>query len=231
MMAILPLRAGSKGLPNKNLLPIAGKPLFRHTLEQALRTVGRCAITTDIPDLLRADAPEGCTVIQRPVELAGDRTPMDPVLSHLFDQLEQTGPLPATAVLLQATSPLRLDKDISAAIDLHATGRFELVLSVTDADSGILKYGFLNKGRFSAVAEPEYCFQNRQALPKVVRPNGAVYVFSPASFRRNGGLATRSIGAVPMPQARSIDIDSEDDLKAAEAILRHLPAASQRRAV
>jgi len=230
-LAILPLRAGSKGLAKKNLRPIAGKPLYRHTLDQALRTVGRCAITTDIPELLSGEVPDGCIVIERPEELAGDRTPINPVLAHMFEQLESAGELPETAVLLQATSPLRLDDDVRAAIDLYEKGDFELVMSVTSADSGILKYGFLDGGRFDAVARPEYCFENRQDLPQVVRPNGAVYVFSPETFRRNGGLATQSIGAVEMPVARSIDIDDEDDLKAAEAILRQLSAASQRKAV
>ena len=231
-LAILPLRAGSKGLAHKNLLPIAGKPLYRHTLEQALRVVGKCVITTDIRELLDAEAPEGCILVERPADLAGDRTPMNPVLAHVFDQLERDGILSETAVLMQATSPLRRDEDIRAAIDLHAGGDFDLVMSVTAADSGILKYGFLEGGRFEAVSRSEYCFENRQELPRVVRPNGAVYVFSPETFRVNGGLATDSIGAVEMPEARSIDIDSEADLKAAEEILlRSRSAISFREAV
>jgi CMP-N,N'-diacetyllegionaminic acid synthase len=230
-LAILPLRAGSKGLPNKNLRPIAGKPLYRHTLDQALRTVGRCAITTDIPELLNGKIPEGCVAIERPAELAGDSTPINPVLTHLFDQLERVGELPGTVVLVQATSPLRLDDDVRAAIDLYERGDFELVMSVTSADSGILKYGYLDDGRFDAVARPEYCFENRQDLPKIVRPNGAVYVFSPEVFRRNGGLATKSIGAVEMPEDRSIDIDDEADMKAAEALLLRSAATPHREAV
>lgn len=218
-LAILPLRAGSKGLPGKNLLPVAGKPLYRHTLDQALRTVGRCVVTTDIPEILNADLPEGCIVLPRPACLADDKTPMAPVLLHVFEQLERTGLLAETTVLLQATSPLRRDKDVLAAIDLHAKGEFDLVMSVTTADSGILKYGFLEGGRFEAVARPEYCFQNRQDLARVVRPNGAVYVFSTQLFRRNGGFPTRSIGATEMPQVRSIDIDGEADLRATEEIL------------
>lgn len=218
-LAILPLRAGSKGLPRKNLVPIAGKPLYRHTLDQALRTVGRCAITTDIPEILNADAPEGCIVIPRPAYLADDKTPMAPVLLHLFDQLERIGRLPDTVILMQATSPLRRDEDVVAALDLHAKKGFELVMSVTNADPSILKYGFLRGGRFEPVSQPEYCFQNRQALPQIVRPNGAVYVFSPQLFRQSGGFPTRSIGATEMPQAFSIDIDREADLRAAEDML------------
>lgn len=228
-LAILPLRAGSKGLPGKNLLPIAGKPLYRHTLDQALRTVGRCAISTDIPEILNGDAPEGCIVLPRPAHLADDKTGMAPVLLHVFDQLERTGLLPETTVLMQATSPLRRDEDVFAAINRHAEGGFDLVMSVTSADSGILKYGFLKGGRFEAVSRPEYCFQNRQELAQVVRPNGAVYVFSTPVFRRNVGFPTRSIGAIEMPQTLSIDIDGEADLRAAEAILLRSSRALERR--
>lgn len=231
ILAILPLRAGSKGLAKKNLLPLAGKPLYRHTLDQALRVVGRCVITTDIAEILDAEPPEGCTVIERPAELAADGTPMDPVLLHLFDTLERDGALPGTAVLLQATSPLRRDEDIRAAIDLHAGGAFELVMTVTEADSSILKYGFLRDGRFEAVSKPDYCFENRQDLPQVIRPNGAVYVFSPEVFRANGGMSIRSIGAAMMPEHLSIDIDSEADLKAAEEVLLRTRPPSYREAV
>ena len=224
-IAILPLRAGSKGLPGKNMRPLAGKPLYHHTLDQALRTVGRCLVTTDIAELLDAEVPNGCVLLTRPPHLATDRTPMASVLTHVFDELERSGPLPKTAVLMQATSPLRRDEDIEAAVDLHAKGSFDLVMSVTATDSGILKYGTIDGGRFEAVSRPEFCFQNRQDLPRVVRPNGAVYVFSPAAFRRNGGFPTRSIGAVEMPSERSLDIDSDTDLNAAEEALRRVRAA------
>ncbi|HWK65761.1 MAG TPA: acylneuraminate cytidylyltransferase family protein [Rhizobiaceae bacterium] len=228
-LAILPLRAGSKGLPGKNLLPVAGKPLYRHTLDQALRTVGRCAITTDIPEILDADLPEGSIVVPRPACLADDKTPMAPVLLHAFEQLERMGLLADTAVLMQATSPLRRDEDVLAAVDLHAKGEFDLVMSVTTADSGILKYGFLRGGRFEAVSKPEYCFQNRQDLARVVRPNGAVYVFSTRLFRRNGGFPTGSIGAIEIPQALSIDIDGAADLRAAEESLLRTAYAMEHR--
>ena len=218
IMAAIPLRAGSKGLPNKNLLPLDGKPLYRHAVDQALRVVGQCVITTDIAELHKAEMPKGCMVVERPEALAQDTTPMTPVLSHLFNELEQSDALPETVVLLQATSPLRSDEDVQGAIDLYAQGNNELVMSVTETDAGVLKYGFINDGQFTAVSRPEYCFYNRQSLPDLVRPNGAVYVFSPQVFRKNGGLSTSSIGAVEMPQSRSIDIDSAADMNLAEVM-------------
>lgn len=217
--AILPLRAGSKGLPGKNLHPIAGKPLYRHTLDQALEVTGRCIISTDIADVLTAALPKGCRLVPRPAHLAGDDTPMAPVLVHVFEQMHEQDALPETAVLLQATSPLRRNEDIHKAIALFEQGGFELVMSVVKTDPCILKYGFADDNRFAPVADPEFCFANRQSLPEIVRPNGAVYVFSPHRFMETRSLATRSIGMVEMPATRSIDIDTLADLNAAEAHL------------
>ena len=228
-VAILPLRNGSKGLPRKNLRLLSGKPLYQHTLDQAVRTIGQCLITTDIPEIISADTPNAATVIQRPLELAEDITPMTPVLFHLFEHLQQAClKLPDVAVLLQATSPLRSDDDIREAISLYAKGDFDLVMSVTRSDSTLLKHGILDDGKFIPVSDPAHCFANRQQLPKTVRPNGAIYVFSPKTFLRNGGFASANIGAMEMPENRSIDIDNSADLIHAETIIsdQHLQIAS-----
>ncbi|MFD1913521.1 cytidylyltransferase domain-containing protein [Halodurantibacterium flavum] len=215
LVAIVPVRGGSKGLPGKNTRLLAGKPLYRHALDQGLALGARCILTTDIPDLLATDHGPGVTALARPAELARDDTPMDPVLDHAMRSFDGT----ATVVLLQATSPLRAPDDIRAAITLHAGGAFDLVMTVTETSSTILKYGMMRDGAFQPVAGADYCFMNRQALPPVYRPNGAVYVFDADWFRRNGRLATDRIGAVEMPAARAQDIDTEEDFRRAEATL------------
>ena len=220
-IAILPLRAGSKGLPGKNIRPLNGIPLYRHTLDQALRAVGRCVITTDIPEILTADLPDKCMVISRPPHLAQDTTTMEEVLFHVFEYLETSKILPEMAVLLQATSPLRRDKDIHDAIYRYQSGQDELVMSVTPTDPKFLKYGFLKDGKFNPVSCNQYCFENRQNLPDMVRPNGAVYVFSPEDFRKNRGLTTDKIGAVEMPESVSCDIDTEADFLTVERIFKN----------
>lgn len=219
-LPIIPLRNGSKGLPDKNILTLAGKPLYRHAVDQALRLFEQCVISTDIPQVLDAKLPDGCLVLKRPVELAQDDTQMDQVLDHVFDQLERRDGLPKAAVLLQATSPLRQDSDITKAFELFKTGKFELIMSVTKTDATFLKYGSVDQfGTFHPVGKAEYCFTNRQALPQMVKPNGAFYVFDPKVFRKNNGLATQSIGATEMDAIHSHDIDNEHDFKIAAEIL------------
>ncbi len=162
-------------------------------------------ITTDIPEVLWAELPTQVTLVERPPELAGDTVPMAPVLQHALHTADCHG----TVVLLQATSPLRLPSDIEAALAVFAGGYFELVMSVTSADRGVLKWGTLRGNRFQPLSDPAHCFANRQSLPPVVRPNGALYVLNAERFVASGSFVSERIGVVEMPAERSQDIDSE----------------------
>lgn len=214
--AVVPLRAGSKGLPGKNTRLLAGKPLYRHAVDEALAAgARRVVITTDIAEVLQAPQPHGVILVQRPADLAGDDVPMAPVLVHAI----QTAGVQGTVVLLQATSPLRRSSDIRAALAVFATGAHELVMSVTEADRGVLKWGILDGDRFRPVSDPAYCFSNRQSLPPVVRPNGAVYVVDAAGFVARGSFVTDRIGFIEMSAERSQDIDNLQDFERCEALL------------
>ncbi len=215
--AVIPLRAGSRGLPSKNILPLAGKPLYRHALDQALAAgAARVVITTDMPDVLWAELPAEVTLVERPAELAGDHVPMAPVLQHALETADVHG----TVVLLQATSPLRTPADIQSALGVFSGGYFELVMSVTEADRGVLKWGTLRGNRFQPLSDPAHCFANRQSLPAVVRPNGAIYVLDADWFGPRGSFVSERIGVLPMPVDRSLDIDSLEDFQRCEALLK-----------
>lgn len=216
-VALIPLRAGSKGLPGKNVRPLAGRPLYRHSIEQAhAACIDRVLISTDIEEVLSADFEDGVTALRRPAELASDTASINAVLRHF---LRESLKGPATVVLLQATAPLRNAVDIAAALALHARGGFDVVMSTTFADRGVLKWGQADGDRFLSLSEPEYCFTNRAELPPVFRPNGAVFVFDADWFRAAGTLAAGRIGMTVMPPERSLDIDQQSDFDAVEARL------------
>lgn len=215
--AVIPLRAGSKGLPGKNTRLLAGKPLYRHAVDAALHAgATRVVISTDIPEVLSAELPKRVQVLRRPAELAGDAVPMAPVLVHAIQSVGIQG----TLVLLQATSPLRQAADIEASLAVYASRAHELVMSVTPADRGVLKWGLIEGDRFRPIADPAYCFVNRQSLPAVVRPNGAVYVVDAAWFLARGSFVTDRIGVIEMNSERSQDIDTLQDFERCEALLR-----------
>lgn len=214
--AVIPLRAGSKGLPGKNTRMLAGKPLYRHAVDEALAAgAGRVLITTDITELATAAMPAGVEVIQRPLELATDTVPMAPVLLHALTASRCMG----TAVLLQATSPLRRASDIRAALAVYQRGAHDLVMSVTPADRGVLKWGLLDGDRFRPLSDPAHCFANRQSLPPVVRPNGAIYVLDAAWFVARGNFVSDRIGVLEMDDEHSLDIDTRADFDRCEAAL------------
>ena len=215
ILAVVPVRAGSKGLSNKNIRDLNGKPLFLHAVAQALRTVGSVLLSTDIPEIANMPMPRGCSVLWRPDNLADDDTPMESVIAHAITEQKLLG---YTLVLLQATSPLRSDSDIQRAIELFKFGNYDLVMTVTEKDKSVLKYGTLSDGRYIPISNPENCFKNRQNLPAVYGPNGAVYVFGADSFAVYGGFPSRRIGVLEVPFERSIDIDSEDDFRLVERI-------------
>ena len=216
LVVVVPVRGGSKGLPGKNLRALAGVPLWERAVAQGRQVGAEVLVTTDITDILSRDSMPGLTLLDRPAELARDDTPMAPVLLHALAHIEGQ----ARIVLLQATSPLRSVDDIRAAVALHESGAFDLVKTVTPTDPGVLKYGRMDGDRFVPLADPAFCFSNRQSLPPVMRPNGAAYVFDKDWFLANGGFVTDRIGAVVMPEDRAQDIDTAEDFARAEAILR-----------
>ena len=216
IIAIVPVRGGSKGLPGKNVRLLAGEPLYLRAVKQALRLADYCVISTDIPEILQMRAPERTQLLERPPELSKDQTVMVDVVADVIDRLNLKD---ETLLLLQATSPLRSDEDIRTVLRLHATGGYDTVLTVTQAESEVLKYGTLEDGEYRPLSDPLLCFDNRQNLPNVYRHNGAAYAFNAQMFRASLGFPHEKIGAVVMPADRSYDIDTQADFDAAAQYL------------
>lgn len=213
-LAFLPLRAGSRGLANKNIRQFGGRPLFQHAIDQGVRCCGSCVVSTDIAQVLQLASQENVRLHSRPKEFARDDSGMDVVLADAISSLGLHG---KAIVLLQATSPLRQDATILEAMRRHATGQYDLVMSLTPAEKSVSKWGYVNDDWFEPLSQVEHCFMNRQALPDVYRPTGAVYVFSADWFMQRRSLATDKIGAVIMSPEQSLDIDTIEDFERAEA--------------
>lgn len=215
--AIIPLRAGSKGLPKKNIRMLVGKPLYMHAVDVALEAgASRIIITTDIEELFTVELDSRVVVIKRPSELCDDAVPMAPVVLHAIEHAVISGPV----VLLQATSPLRQACDLHSALDALSCGPFDLVMSVTDADPSVLKWGkVLADGTYAPISNPEFCFSNRQSLGLLYKPNGAIYAMHAEWFYENKGFVTEKMGAIIMPSSRSVDIDGLADFQLCEKYL------------
>lgn len=224
IVTLIPARAGSKGVAGKNIRPLAGKPLYRHAVDQAREAgLSDIFITTDIEKILSADLPDGTKAIRRAPGLTGDNTPMAAVIANF---LQTTVPHPATIVLLQPTTPLRQAQQIKEAIDHYHANGTSMLQSVCKTSSSILKSGTIENGTYKAMRSNKNCFQNRQSLPDVYAPNGAIYVFDADRFRAQNDFYSDRIVPYLMDETSSIDIDIETDFQHCEALLNQRSAAS-----
>lgn len=217
VIALVPARAGSKGLPGKNIRDLCGKPLYGHSVDAALEAgISKVYISTDIEEIFSHSLPSGVSVVRRPPELARDTTTMAEVLLEFLHSTHCGG---GTVVLLQPTSPLRRPDHVRAGLRLFSDGDCSLVMSVCEADAGVLKWGQIAGDRFQTLSDPRFCFANRQSLPPVYRPNGALYVFDADTFRSNRDFSAASIKVVQMSKEESLDVDKLDDFRKCEAAI------------
>lgn len=224
-VAIIPARAGSKGLPGKNVRSLDGQPLIAWSVRAALasRYIDRVVVSSNDRQAIEAAMAAGADVpFVRPDELAADDTASEPVILHALDQLALDQPECQydVVVLLQPTSPLRRTEDIDGCLErLEATGA-PAVLSVTlSPKSPFWMLNMDEAGRLSRMFETTAT--RRQDLPPAWLPNGAVYAARIDWFRHNGGFLGPGTLGYAMPAERSIDIDTALDFAMAEYLMRH----------
>lgn len=214
VLALVPARGGSKGIPRKNLAPVAGKPLLAWTLEcaAAARSLTRIVVSTDDGEI--AAAASGAEVLRRPPELATDETTMLDVVRHALAAL---GP-PDVLVLLQPTSPLRRPEDVDGAVELLVQSGADSVVTVVEVPHGFAPGSLLqlDGDRVVPLGIPA---TRRQDKPVVYARNGpAVLALRPE--RLGDDLYGADVRGHPMPQERSLDVDTPYDLKLADLLLR-----------
>lgn len=223
VMAIIPARGGSKGVPRKNLVQIAGRPLIAWTIEAALNcsAVTETWVSTEDDEIADVARALGAGVIARPSELAGDRSSSSDVVRHaLLARRDMAAPAPEIFALLQPTSPLRTARHLDDALALFR-GEVRSVISVCPVDHHPLKMLIETaNGRLVPVGEPEDLERPRQALPPAFRQNGAIYVMRAEDFLAGeGGFLVQPMAPYRMPVRDSIDIDTLADVEAAASLL------------
>lgn len=216
VLALIPARGGSKGLPGKNVRAAAGRPLLAWSVEAAResRCVDRLVLSSDDDAIIAAARACGCEVpFLRPAALASDTATTIDVVMHALDAL----PGYDLIVLLQPTSPLRTAADIDAACERLASSGAPACVSVSLVDqSPYWMYRLVNNQGLVPVVEAPPGLDRRQDLPAVYTLNGAVYVADTTWLRQTRTFVTRETVAHVMPGERSIDIDTLADFDAFE---------------
>ncbi len=226
VLALIPARGGSKGLPRKNVLPLAGRPLIAHSIGQALeaRTITRTVVSTDDAEIAEAARSAGAEVpFARPAELAGDLSTDLEVFRHALETLAGEGYEPELVVHLRPTNPLRRAGRIDEAVALLAADpEADSLRSVSKPTQTPYKMWRL-QGSYLVPLLPlpgvEAVNMPRQALPEVWSHDGYVDVVRPRTVLELGSMT----GARVLPfyvDEPVVDVDSADDLRRAEELLR-----------
>ena len=219
VLAIIPARGGSKGVPRKNVKILAGKPLISWTIEEAKKSkyIDRLILSSDDEEIIRVAKRWGCEVpFVRPKELAQDDTPgIEPVL-HALSEL--TGY--KFVLLLQPTSPFRTVEDIDVAIEACLKNNADTCVSVSKVEkSPYWMYEVDEYKVMKPLLNPEQIYNSRQLLPTIYSLNGAIYLSSCDWLRKDKRFINDKTFPYIMPVNRSIDIDSELDFIVAECLM------------
>jgi N-acylneuraminate cytidylyltransferase len=228
VLAVVPARGGSKGLPGKNIRPLAGVPLLVHSLRAAALTPGvsRCVVSTDSEEIAEIAKRHGGDVpFLRPAELAGDTTPTGPVLAHALAAAEEDGSTYDAVLLLEPTSPCRSPERMGAAIaqllsDEHVDG----VVSVSEPTFNPIAVGVREEpdGTLRRYSPAAAGMTRRQDAPTFLRLNGNFYVWKSDFIRRlqRSWLDEGVHRGFEIPEKEAFSIDDEYEFELIEALVR-----------
>jgi len=230
VLAVIPARGGSKGLPRKNIRPLWGLPLIAHSVRAATLTpeVTRCVVTTDsaeIADVVRAHGGEAPFL--RPTELAADDTPMAPVVRHALEWVEHDEGRPYDAVLLlDPTSPARVPSQLAEAVRrLTTTPTLDGVISVSEPTFNPVWVGVRpddqRDGALSRFFPGGAGVTRRQDVGRFLRINGNFYLWRAAFVRRleASWFDEGTHAGLEIPEAQAFSIDDDYEFRLIEALV------------
>jgi len=219
VLAVIPARGGSKRLPQKNILPLAGKPLIKWTIEASLysRYIDKVVVSSDDEEILKISVNAGAEIIRRPKELAIDEASSFSVVEHVLSELEYN---PDYLALMQPTSPLRNNKHIDEAIELLISKKVDAVISVCETEHSPLWMNTLPKnGSMNQFIKTKFKELRSQDLPIYYRLNGAIYLSEIHSLITNRSFWGDQTKAYIMPKKKSIDIDTSIDFELCKILI------------
>lgn len=228
VIAVIPARGGSKGIPRKNLAIIAGRPLIAYAIDAAIKAnyIDRVVVSTEDREIANIAEDLGAEVpFIRPVELADDVAPMIGTLSHAQACLESMGEEIEALVLLQPTSPLRTSRHIDEAVALFRSTSATSVVSVTEVPHHFTPTSVMrisSQGNLCPFLDGVAPITRRQDKPRLYARNGPAVLVCDSETLRSGELYGENCLPYVMSIEDSLDIDTPHDLCVAERILTDL---------
>lgn len=219
---IIPARAGSKGIPHKNLIELCGKPLIAWTVLQALRAdcVSDVYVSTDGEEIATVSEQNGAKVIWRPESLSGDLASSESALEHAIGEIQKSNSF-ENVIFLQATSPLRTRNDIDQAYNVFLKGGYDSLFSMAVMDD----YTLWSKDAKGEMQSISFDYRNRgrrQDRTPVFLENGSIYIFRKKLLMENHNRIGGKIGMYEMPFIHSFEIDSVSEVEICEHYLNKI---------
>ena len=220
ILCVIPVRGGSKGVPGKNLRPVAGRPLVTWSIAHALGSVTpmRVIVSTDSEEIATVAREAGAEVpFLRPAELATDTAPTEPTIVHAIRWVREQGWEPDLVVLLQATSPIRSADSIDRAIaQILAEGADSLV-GVVPSSPFLWRRGRPPVAQYPVDARPRRQDMTEDVIP--LRETGSLYVTRTRIYDEQSNRLGGTVSLFVMHEQEGLDIDTEVDLIIADSIL------------
>lgn len=224
ILALIPARGGSKGIKDKNIIFLAGKPLIAYSIEAAKysKYIDDIIVTTDSEKIAEISKQYGASVpFMRPAELAADTSKTIDAVLHAIQTLKTMGKEYDVLILLQPTQPLRTNKDIDEAIEIYYQNKEEGLVSVSPVDdSPLLIRSISNDGKLlNLLSQNSTC--RRQDMPEYYKVNGCIYINKIDEIDKNTSFNDNKVPFI-MRKEHSVDIDELSDLWMAEYYLQNL---------
>lgn len=233
VVALICARGGSKGLPGKNIRPLAGRPLIAWSIVQAraVRRIGRIIVSTDSEQIAVVAREAGAEVpFMRPADLARDDSPEWLTWRHALNCLRQSGgAYPDALIVVPATAPLRTSADLESCLDEYEKGGADAIITVTNAHRSPY-FNMVKRqpdGTVGLVIPPQGSIIRRQDAPVVYDMTTVAYVTSPVFVMTRNGIFDGRVRQVYIPPERAVDIDTLLDFRIAECLASKEPDSSE----
>tara|TARA_B100001750_G_C15230068_1_gene457637 strand:- start:15 stop:701 length:687 start_codon:yes stop_codon:yes gene_type:complete len=216
IIAIIPARGGSKGIPKKNIINFLGKPLMVHSIDYAKSSnlISDIYLSTDDSDIAKIGLDNGAKIINRPLSISGDEASTESALLHVLENINNN---PDVIILLQPTSPLRPRNNLDKVLEHFFSNNYDSLLSISPTHRFFWKINEEN-------AIPKYDFNNRPRRQDIKLEdinyieNGSLYISTYENLITNNNRLGGNIGYVIFDEKYSYEIDSMTDLKFLEAL-------------
>ena len=220
IIAIIPARGGSKGIPKKNIINFLDKPLVAHSIDYARQSqyADKIYVSTDDDEIANISRKNGADIIKRPLFISGDKEPTESALIHVLENIDDK---PDIIILLQPTSPLRPKNSLDKAIKHFIDGNYDSLLSISPTH----RFSWTIDGE---KANPKYDFNNRPRRQDIKKEdinyveNGSLYISTYNNLIKNKNRLGGNIGYVIFDEEYSHEIDTYTDLKILESIAKDL---------